>query len=78
MHEKYLNRESREEDLEMIKELTKNLNAREELLKKMEEEKKYFQMELVNRDNNFTKVFNSNMNVGCINPLNSNTKVSRV
>lgn len=75
MHEKYLNRESRDEDIHLIETLKKNLEAREELLQKLEDEKKYYQMELVNRDNNFNRVFNNNVNVGCINPLNANTKV---
>ena len=75
MHEKYLNRESRDEDLTLIETLKRNVDEREDLLRKLEEEKRYFQMELVNRDNNFNKVFNNNVNVGCINPLTSNTKV---
>lgn len=76
MHEKYLNRESRDEDLELIETLKKNVEDREQLLQRLEDEKKYFQMELVNRDNNFNRVFNNNVNVGCINPLNATTKVT--
>ena len=35
-------------------------------------------MELVNRENNFNKMFNNNgPNIGIINPLNSNTRVSK-
>ena len=40
MHEKYLNRESREEDIEMIESLKKSLDEREDLLKRLEDEKK--------------------------------------
>jgi len=76
MHEKYLNRESRESDLALIGELRAEVAARQEQLRQLEEERRHLQMELVNRDNNFSRVFNSNVNVGCINPLNANTKVS--
>ncbi len=75
MHEKYLSREARECDLVLIGELRADVAARQEQLRILEDEKRYLQMELVNRDNNFSKVFNSNINVGCINPLNANTKV---
>ena len=33
------------------------------------DEKRYYQLELVNRETNFNKVFNNNTNVGVINPL---------
>ena len=32
-------------------------------------------MELVNRENNFNKMFNTSPNIGTINPLNANTKL---
>ena len=32
-------------------------------------------MELVNRENNFNKMFSAAPNIGIINPLNANTKV---
>lgn len=32
-------------------------------------------MELVNRENNFNKIFNNAPNIGTINPLNANTKI---
>ncbi len=32
-------------------------------------------MELVNRENNFNKMFNATPNIGVINPLNATTKV---
>ena len=34
-----------------------------------QDEKRYYQLELVNRETNFNKVFNNNTNVGVINPL---------
>jgi hypothetical protein len=33
-------------------------------------------MELVNRESNFNKIFSNVPNIGVINPLNANTKVS--
>lgn len=75
MHDRYMNRESREEDLEQIKNLKRIIAEKEELLKKYLDEKRYFQMELVNRENNFNKMFNAAPNVGFINPLTSATKV---
>ena len=35
----------------------------------MQDEKRYYQMELVNRETNFNKVFNTAPNVGVMNPL---------
>lgn len=75
MHERYTNRESREEDLQIIEMLKRTIEERDELLRRLGEEKKYFQMELVNRETNFNKMFNVMPNVGTINPLNANTKV---
>ncbi|XP_013402625.1 protein FAM184A-like [Lingula anatina] len=65
----YRNRESRPEDLEMIKQLQKALEDREEYMKRLEDEKKYYQLELVNRETNFNKVFNTQPNVGVLNPF---------
>lgn len=36
MHDRFLNRESREEDLELIQALRANLGERDELLKKLQ------------------------------------------
>ena len=36
MHDRFLNRESREEDLDLIQVLKKNLSDRDELLKKLQ------------------------------------------
>ena len=37
----------------------------------LQEEKKFFQMELVNRETNFNKVFSASPNVGILNPLDA-------
>ncbi|XP_075453866.1 protein FAM184A isoform X3 [Ascaphus truei] len=69
MEEKYQNRESRPEDLQVISELKDMVAERDQLIKKLIEDKKFYQLELVNRETNFNKVFNANPNVGVINPL---------
>ncbi|CAI9732964.1 Hypothetical predicted protein [Octopus vulgaris] len=71
--EKYSNRESRPEDLEEIHHLRDEIHDKELQLKKIQEEKHFFQMELINRDTNFNKIFGSSLQVGLINPL-SKTK----
>nr|XP_057920297.1 protein FAM184A isoform X2 [Doryrhamphus excisus]XP_057920313.1 protein FAM184A isoform X2 [Doryrhamphus excisus] len=67
--EKFRNRESRPEDLQMIAELKDMVSERESLVKKLVDDKKFYQLELVNRETNFNKVFNASPNVGVINPL---------
>ncbi|XP_053488909.1 protein FAM184A [Ictalurus furcatus] len=69
--EKFRNRESRPEDLQAIAELREMIAERESLVKKLvdDKDKKFYQLELVNRDTSFSKVFNTSPNVGVINPL---------
>uniref|UniRef100_A0A8C2ZIH7 Family with sequence similarity 184 member Aa n=1 Tax=Cyclopterus lumpus TaxID=8103 RepID=A0A8C2ZIH7_CYCLU len=67
--EKLRNRESRPEDLHVIAELREMVTEREGLVKKLVDDKKFYQLELVNRETGFNKVFNSSANVGVINPL---------
>ncbi|XP_078255731.1 protein FAM184A isoform X7 [Rhinoraja longicauda] len=67
--EKYNSRESRAEDLQLINELKEMITERDQLMKKLMDEKKYYQLELVNRETNFNKVFNASPTVGVINPL---------
>ncbi|XP_034017733.1 protein FAM184A isoform X2 [Thalassophryne amazonica] len=67
--EKFRNRESRPEDLQAIAELKEMVSERESLVKKLVDDKKFYQLELVNRETNFSKVFNASPNVGVINPL---------
>uniref|UniRef100_A0AAV2KFA2 Protein FAM184A/B N-terminal domain-containing protein n=1 Tax=Knipowitschia caucasica TaxID=637954 RepID=A0AAV2KFA2_KNICA len=67
--DKFRNRESRHEDLQIIAELKDMVTERESLVKKLVDDKKFYQLELVNRETNFNKVFNTSPNVGVINPL---------
>ncbi|XP_078504599.1 protein FAM184A isoform X3 [Lissotriton helveticus] len=69
MEDKYQNRESRPEDLQVIAELKDMIAERDQLIKKLIDDKKFYQLELVNRETNFNKVFNASPNVGVINPL---------
>ncbi|XP_020827290.1 protein FAM184A isoform X2 [Phascolarctos cinereus] len=69
MEEKYVKRESRTEDLQMIADLKTLLAERDQVIKKLIDDNKFYQLELVNRETNFNKVFNANPNVGVINPL---------
>ncbi|CAF1267907.1 unnamed protein product, partial [Adineta ricciae] len=74
--ERYRRRESRAEDLELISTLQQTIASYQEQLKKIHDEKKHLQMELVNRETNFNKVFTNapSSNVGILNPLAFNTK----
>ncbi|KAG7508035.1 hypothetical protein JOB18_001392 [Solea senegalensis] len=74
--EKFRNRESRPEDLQIIAELKDMVSERESLVKKLVDDKKFYQLELVNRETNFNKVFNASPNVGVINPLIKQKKKS--
>ncbi|KAM6181107.1 protein FAM184A isoform 2-T2 [Erethizon dorsatum] len=74
MEEKYLKRESKLEDIQMIAELKAMLTERDQVIKKLIEDNKFYQLELVNRETNFNKVFNSSPTVGVINPLTKQKK----
>uniref|UniRef100_A0A8C4PL55 Family with sequence similarity 184 member A n=1 Tax=Equus asinus asinus TaxID=83772 RepID=A0A8C4PL55_EQUAS len=74
MEEKYLMRESKPEDIQMITELKAMLTERDQVIKKLIEDNKFYQLELVNRETNFNKVFNSSPTVGVINPLTKQKK----
>uniref|UniRef100_A0A8C5VIQ9 Family with sequence similarity 184 member A n=1 Tax=Microcebus murinus TaxID=30608 RepID=A0A8C5VIQ9_MICMU len=74
MEEKYLMRESKPEDIQMITELKAMLTERDQIIKKLIEDNKFYQLELVNRETNFNKVFNSSPTVGVINPLTKQKK----
>ncbi|XP_006839947.1 PREDICTED: protein FAM184A isoform X2 [Chrysochloris asiatica] len=74
MEEKYLQRESKAEDIQMITELKAMLTERDQVIKKLIEDNKFYQLELVNRETNFNKVFNSSPIVGVINPLTKQKK----
>lgn len=64
----YDQRPSREEDLERLAALEADLREKEAAFKKMYEEMQFYKLELVNREQNYNKVFGSTPNVGVLNP----------
>merc|ERR1712126_251761 len=68
--QKYLNRDSRPEDTEMIEHLNLVIKEKEAIVIQMEEDMKYYQLELVNREQNYNSMFSSNPQVGLLDPLN--------
>eukprot|EP00792_Barthelona_sp_PAP020_P005921 TRINITY_DN2850_c0_g2_i1.p1 TRINITY_DN2850_c0_g2~~TRINITY_DN2850_c0_g2_i1.p1 ORF type:complete len:1099 (-),score=379.81 TRINITY_DN2850_c0_g2_i1:860-4156(-) len=66
---KYLQRSSKPEDLQTISELKKLLEATEKELVQTREDMKYFQLELINRDESYTKIFGRQPNAGIVDPV---------
>lgn len=65
----YENRPSRPEDLEMIRQLQEEILQKDNLLKKAAEDMKFYKLELINREENFNKMFGTNPMVGVMDPL---------
>ena len=72
--ELYDNRPSRPEDLEIMRRLEYEIEQKDNLLKKAAEDMKFYKLELVNRENNFNKMFGANPNVGVMDPLSMGKK----
>ena len=76
MEDRWARRESRPEDLERIAVLEKEMVDKDALVKKTREEMIYFKRELLNREENFNKKFESGgsrgMNVGVMQVLKTN------
>ena len=66
-------RPSKEEDLRLIQKLQQLLEQREEELKRAWQELKFFKLELINRENNYNKMFNANPNIGILDPFEAKT-----
>jgi len=74
---KFKNRESRPEDLDRIAQLEHLMIAKDEEIKRVKEEMRYFKLELLNREENFNQKFGASPNVGVmqvIKPKNKNAK----
>ena len=54
------------------------LNDKERQLAKLEEDMRYYQLELVNREQNYNAVFSSNPQVGLLNPLQPSSSSSSI
>jgi len=64
----YSNRPSREEDLDRIGALEREIAEKTQQLQTMAETLQKFKLELVNREQNYNKVFGSSPNVGVMDP----------
>lgn len=64
LQERWETRESRPEDLDRIRQLEEQMIEKDKLVKKTMEEMVFFKRELLNREENFNKRFNNNVNVG--------------
>lgn len=67
--QRFMNREARPEDVELIQKLKDKIAKQEMKHKEILTEKKICEMELVNREKNYNKIFNTSPLVGVINPL---------
>lgn len=67
--QRYANRPSRPEDLAAIEELKGTIVECEEKIKQLMDEKRYYELELVNRESNYNKVFSSAPKIGVMNPM---------
>ena len=67
---RFNNRESRAEDLNLIGELKALIIQQQQMIAKLNEETRYFKLELLNREENFNKKFGGpEVNVGVMNTL---------
>jgi len=69
LNEKYLNRESRPEDVARIQQLEQEMVEKDHLVKKTKDEMMYFKREMLNREENYNAKFGAQPNVGVMNVL---------
>ncbi|CAE7784229.1 FAM184A [Symbiodinium pilosum] len=69
LQELYESRPSREEDLQLIAHLEKDLDERSAQVKKLLDDMQFYKLELVNREQNYNKVFGAAPTVGIMNPI---------
>ena len=75
LQDMYDNRPSRDEDVALIKHLQGEVEVKDEALKKAYEDMKFYKLELINREENYNKVFGASPNVGILNPINKKKDV---
>jgi len=75
LEERYLARESRPEDLQLIARLKEEVAAKDVEVKKVREEMAYFKRELLNREENFNKTFQSQPRVGVMQVVKTNNSM---
>lgn len=64
LEKRYLNRESREEDLARIQQLMQEMVEKDELVLRTKEEMMYFKREMLNREENYNQKFGTSPNIG--------------
>jgi len=64
LEKRYLNRESREEDLARIQQLMQEMVEKDELVLRTKEEMMYFKREMLNREENYNQKFGKSPNIG--------------
>ena len=64
LKKRFTSRESRPEDLERIRKLEEMMISKNEEIKRVKEEMRYFKLELLNREENFNQKFGARPNVG--------------
>merc|ERR1711865_1105848 len=74
---KFKNRESRPEDLDRIAQLEHLMIAKDEEIKRVKEEMRYFKLELLNREENFNQKFGASPNVGVMQVIKPKNKERR-
>lgn len=65
----YNSRPSREEDLQLIAHLETDVQAKSAHIKKLLDDMQFYKLELVNREQNYNKVFGAAPTVGIMNPI---------
>ena len=73
LEERFMNRESRPEDIKRIRELESQMVKKNKEIKRVKEEMKYFKLELLNREENFNKTFSRTPNVGVMQVVKPNS-----
>ena len=72
LEERFMNRESRPEDVKRIRQLEAEMVNKNKEIKRVREEMKYFKLELLNREENFNKTFSRTPNVGVMQVVKTN------
>ena len=70
LQELYEGRPSRPEDLDLIRQLQADIEAKDAAIKKAAEDMKFYKLELINREQSYNQMFGSTPNVGLMNPMN--------
>lgn len=65
----YNSRPSREEDLQLIAQLETDVQAKSAQITKLLDDMQFYKLELVNREQNYNKVFGAEPTIGIMNPI---------